>query len=136
MKLALLTDEMREQMLLRARSAPECRAALEAMSGEVLELRILGHRTYRLAFRNGSIDLDPEAEPTIVTEAKPEVIDAILEGRLDPLHAMLLRRLKTTIDPRRGPLLRTILRASLGSTTGDMSWERALGKDPRSRRQT
>src|SRR5262245_45374064 len=129
-KVTALTDEIRQQMLLRVRAAPECKHALERLSGEVLEIRIIGHPVYRLAFRDGDVHLGPSAEPTIGAEGSVEVIDAILEGRLDPLAAMLMRKLKTKIDPLRGPLLRTILRASINETKSDMGWERVIGRVP------
>jgi hypothetical protein len=127
----LISDEGAQAMLTRIREAPECRRALATLSGEVLEIRITGYRTYRLAFRNGGVELDPTSTPTIAAEASIEVADAIMEGRLDPLVAMLTRRLKAKIDPIRGPLLRTILRAGTAARPTDMGWERVIGRAPR-----
>lgn len=130
MRVAELTDETREQMLLRIRNTPECRPALEKLGGEVLEIRVTGHAVYRLAFRDGTVELDPNAEPTIAAEGAVDVIDSILQGRLDPLAAILTRKLKARIDPIRGPLLRTVLRAGLRSEAEDMGWDRVIGKVP------
>jgi len=128
MKVATLSDEARQQMLLRVRSAPECKAALERLAGEVLELRITGLTSYKLAFRDSSVCLDPSATPTMVAEGSVEVIDAILSGKLDPLVAILTRRLKAKLDPARGPLFRTILRAGIKAEPDDMGWDRVIGK--------
>jgi putative sterol carrier protein len=121
---------MRQQMLLRIRTAPECKSALQRLAGEVLQIRITGLTEYRLAFRDGGVELDPEAEPTIFAEGSVEVIDAILAGKLDPLAAILTRRLKAKMDPVRGPLLRTILRAGIRGESHDMGWDRVIGKLP------
>jgi len=128
MKVATLSHEVRQQMLLRVRSAPECKAALEQLAGEVLEIRITGVTSYKLVFRDSNVYLDPSATPTIVAEGSVEVIDAMLSGQLDPLVAILTRRLKAKLDPARGPLLRTILRAGIKPEPNDMGWDRVIGK--------
>lgn len=130
MRLAELTEEARHEMLLRAQSAPECQHALAQLAGEVLEIRITGMAVYRLAFRDGTVQIDPGATPTMTAEGTPEVIEAILQGKLDPLAAILTRRLKAALDPLRGPLLRTVLRAGITRETRDMGWDRVIGKVP------
>ena len=130
MKIAGLNDERRREMLLRIRRDPVCQPALQKLQGEVLQIIITGTADYRLVFKDGSVELDPNAKPTIVAEATPDVMDAMLEGKLDPLAAILTRRLKAKIDPIRGPLLRTILRSGIGATSHDMGWEKVLGNLP------
>jgi len=130
MNVISLTDEVRQQMLLRIRTAPECKPALEKLCGEVLQIRITGVADYRLAFRDGSVELDPNAEPTILAEGPVEVIDSILAGKLDPLAAIMTRKLKAKVDPLRGPLLRTVLRAGIRGDSHDMGWERVIGRAP------
>lgn len=133
MRLVELTEEARQEMLLRAQRAPDCQNALARLAGEVLEVRITGVAVYRLAFRDGGVAIDPDAVPTMTAEGSPEVIDAILQGALDPLAAILTRRLKASLDPLRGPLLRTVLRAGLGRESRDMGWDRVIGRTPEAR---
>jgi hypothetical protein len=127
----LVTDDSVQQVLRRIREAPDCRRALEKLSGDVLDIIVTGHSVYRLVFSDGDVHLDPSATATISVEGSAEVIDAIFCGTLDPLVAMLTRRLKTRIDPVRGPVLRSILRAGIGTSANDMSWERVIGRAPR-----
>lgn len=128
MNLSELDEAARQAMLLRIREDPSCASALKRLQGEVLQIDIVGLAEYRLAFREGSVALDPGAQPSLRVAGAPKVMDAILEGRLDPLVAILTRRLKARIDPVRGPLLRQILCSGLGRTASDMGWDKVIGK--------
>lgn len=128
MNLSELDESARQLMLLRIREDQSCASAVQRMQGEVLQIIIVGLAEYRLAFRDGSVCLDPAAVPSLRVEGAPRVMDAILDGRLDPLAAILTRRLKARIDPLRGPLLRQVLCSGLGRTASDMGWDKVIGK--------
>jgi putative sterol carrier protein len=91
----------------------ECQSEVQKLQGEVLQFKITGVNEYSLAFRNGTVELDREAEPTFRFEGSPEVLSAIFSGQLTPLAAILTRRVKATLDPIRGPLIARIFSVAL-----------------------
>lgn len=92
-------------ILARIRDNSQCQPDLQKLQGEVLQFKITGAEEYRLAFRNGTVELDNEATPTFHFEGRPEVLSAIFSGQLTPLAAILTRRVKATLDPVRGPVI-------------------------------
>jgi putative sterol carrier protein len=106
-------------ILTRIRENPECQPDIQKLQGEVLQFKITGEQEYRFAFRDGGVELDQTAAPTFHIEGQAEVMQSLFEGRLDPLAAILTRRLKITFDPVRGPLIRRIIAAGMGRNIND-----------------
>ena len=123
--MGLINDRAKGELLMRIRASAECRHALASLQGEVLQIIITDVPSeFRMAFRGASVEEDPTASPTITVEGEQAVMSRILEGELDPLIAIVTRKLKAKADPVRGPLLRTIFRAGGQQRTGDMNWAR------------
>jgi putative sterol carrier protein len=100
-------------ILTRIRDNVQCQSDIQKLQGEVLQFKITGAEEYRMAFRNGTVELDNEAAPTFRFEGRPEVLSAIFSGKLTPLAAIMTRRVKATLDPIRGPLIGRIFAAAL-----------------------
>lgn len=57
---------------------------------------------------------------------RQSVLEDILCGRLDPLVAIVTRRVTTNIDPMIGPHFRSLLLAGQRRTESDMGWQTAF----------
>jgi putative sterol carrier protein len=100
-------------ILTRIQESTECQSDLEKLQGEVLQFKITDGEEYRLAFRDGTVELDNTATPTFHFEGKSDVLASIFEGKLSPLAAILTRRVKATMDPVRGPLIGRVISVGL-----------------------
>ncbi len=100
-------------MIERIRRDAGCEAEVRQLQGEVLQFKVTNGIDYRLAFRDGTVELDGSAEPTFHIQGDPQVFDDLFQRRLKPLAAIMTRRLKVTFDPVRMPLVRRIISVGL-----------------------
>jgi putative sterol carrier protein len=103
--------------LTQIRESTECHSDLQKLDGEVLMFKVTGGEEYRIAFRDGTAELDNTAAPTFNFEGRAEVLASIFNGQLSPLAAILTRRVKATLDPVRGPVIARILAVGLRPRT-------------------
>lgn len=88
---------------------------IRELQGEVLQFKVVDGVDYRLAFRNGTVEVDGSATPTFHVHGEREVFDALFQRRLTPIAAIMTRRLKVTFDPVRMPRFKRIIQAGLRS---------------------
>jgi putative sterol carrier protein len=105
-----------QSMIERIREDAGCEAEVRELQGEVLQFKVIGGVDYRLAFRNGTVELDEAANPTFHIHGERDVFDALFQRRLSPIAAIMTRRLKVTFDPVRLPLIKRIITAGLRPT--------------------
>jgi len=106
-------------ILTRIQESTECQSDLERLEGEVLQFKVTDGEEYRLAFREGTVQLDNTATPTFRFEGRSDVLASIFDGKLTPLAAILTRRVKATLDPVRGPAIGRVIAAGLRQKAGD-----------------
>jgi putative sterol carrier protein len=106
-------------ILTRIQESTECQPDLEKLDGEVLLFKVTDGEEYRLAFRDGTVELDNTATPTFNFEGSADVLASIFAGKLSPLAAILTRRVKATLDPVRGPVIGRVISVGLRQKTGD-----------------
>jgi putative sterol carrier protein len=112
-------SETMTSVLTQIRENAECQPDIEKLQGEVLLFKVTGGEEFRFAFRDGTVELDNTATHTFSFEGSEDVLASIFDGQLNPLAAILTRRVKATLDPVRGPVIARIFSVGLRRKTSN-----------------
>lgn len=85
-------------------------------------LFLVGRDRVDVLSRDESTDVDTD----FWVRMSKKVLEKILVGEMDPLTAIMTRKIQTNLTPLTGPSFRALLIAGQQRTESDMGWKRAF----------